>query len=596
MNFDSTIAQIPTEYRDFYARMVERTSLGSANRAIAPWLEKNTKLAGRPWSFKDHEFQVEIANDEAADACIMKCSQVGLSELAVRIALAMLAMKTGRSLIYVLPSEKFAIKFTKSRIDPVIEGSDRLTELLVTSANSATMKRLGGSIFYIGGAANQKQAISIPAEVLIIDEYDFCNMMVLTTYNSRLRHAKEDEKIKRRFSTPTVSKYGISREYEVSTRKRYMVKCTKCNHEQAPDFNSQVVIPGFDLEFKQFSKDDLFDLRYDPANAYIRCARCGNSLDHALATAERRRWVSEFPTRSIVGYAVKPHDVIATNPTHSVIMQLNEYAREQDYWNFVQGEPIENDENSFRADVIRNNTIVHEMLSGNGMYMGIDVGKYIHILIGKRQDNKLAVVRALRIKHGDESAREQIVELWEDYGCYGGVIDMQPDYHLGKELRQKLGEWFHQAHYVKGRAQDKGYMELATDTGVVNIARTRAFDTLAKRVNKGGVLFPMCADQEDIAIHSEGMKRVEEMDEEGTNKAKWVKVGEGLDHYLHALMYLNVAIELDDPEEEDGPSRVQVAGLPSIHSVARGAVEESRISDSAVLASMFGVSSRALRR
>src|SRR5690606_10212754 len=126
--------------------------------------------------------QIEIAGDDSEEGVIKKCSQVGLTELAIRIALAFLCISGNRSLIYVLPTSKFARKFATSRIDPIIAQSPKISEMLVPAADSAEMKRFGNSFLYINGAANQDQAISVPAEGLFVDEYDFCNPTVLSTY------------------------------------------------------------------------------------------------------------------------------------------------------------------------------------------------------------------------------------------------------------------------------------------------------------------------------------------------------------------------------------------------------------------------------
>lgn len=580
MEFDAKIEEIALENRDFYVRLLERTDLLSTSKAVAPWLMANTKLDGRDYSFKDHEFQIDIANDDSARVVIKKCSQVGLSELSVRISLARLAMSNSLQLIYVLPSAKFAVEFSKARIDPVIEDSQKLMALLVTAANSATMKRFGKAVLYVGGAASQKQAISRPAQEIVYDEYDFCNQMVLTSYSSRLRHAKDPrEKL---FSTPTVAGYGVAAEYEASTKKRYMVKCYSCNHEHAPDFNTQVTIPGFDKLFREFGKEDLLDHRYNVNAAYIRCPKCGRSIDTALADALRRRWVSEFPTRDTTGYAVKPFDLIAYNATASIVKQLGKYSRMQDYWNFVQGEEFSSDENEFRPDIIRGNSVVEPQMSGSGYYIGIDVGNKLHVVIGKPVDGKVHVVRKLKVQStDDQSVKDQLAEIYKTYGCMRGVIDIQPEYDLGLELRKLLGEYFHQCHYVKGRAQDVGHLKVDEDSGVISCARTRSFDQLARKVNKGGYLFPADGEEEEMCTHAQGMKRVDEEDEEGKRVAIWQKVGTGNDHSLHALNYLDMAIILDDPEQTGEET---AAMLPDIKGVKIGAGNKPSELDASVRA------------
>ena len=120
---------------DFRARVADRLLQGAAITRIPEWLCKNTFIKSSPFSFKDHEFQIEIAGDTALDLVCMKCAQVGLSELQARITLALMALKTGFTAIYVLPTQGFAQKFAKGRFDPIIVQSEKLSRLATAGAN-----------------------------------------------------------------------------------------------------------------------------------------------------------------------------------------------------------------------------------------------------------------------------------------------------------------------------------------------------------------------------------------------------------------------------------------------------------------------------
>lgn len=550
---------VPDAYRDFFSRVSDRINGGGVLSALADWICGNTKLNDKPFSFADHEFQIEIANDQSADAVVMKCSQVGLSELSVRISLALLGVTNGRSLIYVLPSATFASEFCKARVDPVIESSSKLMGMLVPAANSSKMKRLGNSILYIGGAATQKQAISRPAQALIVDEFDFCNMTVMTSYASRLRHAG-DAKYQRKFSTPTVSNYGVAGEYERSSKKRYLVKCRHCGKEQAPDFKVQVRIPGFTLEFEKFDKEDLLNSRYNVNAAYIACRSCEKELDTSLADPTRRRWVAEHPSRELAGYSVLPFDLIKYNSTASVVKQLKEYFRLQDYWNFVHGLPFASNENQINEAVVMNHITVTEQFEGSGYYMGVDVGKTCNILVGKVINGRVHVVHARRVRSVDGPLFDQIKAVFEQFNCYRAVIDAGPDFTLGQALHEEFGDDFHQCVYVKGKPKDVQYFEVDKDTNMITAARTRGFDSLVQDINNGKWEWPNSAEMRDhVVVHLRGMKRVEEINEEGEKVAKWKKVSD-FDHYMHAAFYLKTAIDID----ENGGVESEVVASPGL--------------------------------
>ena len=243
---------------------------------LSRWIEEHTqnpKEITKPWGYTDHEYQIDILNDDRPKVSIKKCSQVGLSEVAVRMALGLLCVMPNSTAIYTLPSSKFASKFSKARIDPVIKHSKFLKPLVPAATNSSELKLIDNSFLYITGSFGQTAAISVPADILVRDEIDFSNQKALSTFASRLGHAK-DGGITRDFSTPTVSGYGISKAYNVSSQARYMVLHDRCGQWVAPVFLEDVVVPGFDNDLKLFEPADLENYTYRVDEAYVKCPHC----------------------------------------------------------------------------------------------------------------------------------------------------------------------------------------------------------------------------------------------------------------------------------------------------------------------------------
>jgi len=84
---------------------------------VPDWLMKHTKIAGRPFSFKNHEYQETILRDSSQEKVIIKPSQVGLSEISVRAALALVNIISPYNIAYTLPTAGFAGTFAKTRCD-----------------------------------------------------------------------------------------------------------------------------------------------------------------------------------------------------------------------------------------------------------------------------------------------------------------------------------------------------------------------------------------------------------------------------------------------------------------------------------------------
>jgi hypothetical protein len=541
--------------KDVYTRISDRLGGDSAIFAVAEWLTKHTRLAGKPWSFKDHEFQLAICNEKAPHAVIQKPTQVGLTELSLRIALALCAIRQYFGLIYIFPSAQFAGEVSKTRLDPIIESSDRLTSLLVAGANGAHAKRLGSSTIYMGGAASKTQAISRPVQALIMDEKDFCNQAVLTAYHGRLRHVHEEDRIVREFSTPTVSDYGINLSLSKSSHQRYMCKCTHCGERQAPEFNDQITIPGWNMEsFKFFSKDDLMNPDVKVDEAYLRCRKCGKDLLPALLDSATREWVAMFEGRTIAGYAVKPFDLMKYNSVASLVRAYGSYSDESDYWNFVQGEVHASGTNQVNIDSVKSQFILPwwDESAPYGLCYGLDVGNtYCYAMAGFRVvENgitKTKVIWRKRYYVNDGPFLAQVKEDLETLKVVRGVVDIMPDGTLSKGLRDHGPEWFHAATYVNDSKDKLVYFDLNETTGVVKVQRTKAFNTLVKEMNDGRWEFAANVDNGTVLQHFAGMKCVaQKTEDEAEMKKQWVKVGDGEDHYLHAAMYLKTALDLLD--------------------------------------------------
>lgn len=567
----SSIAEELGTYADFYLRLKDSLVGGDIFGNIGDWLKENTTLAGKPFSFFEHEFQKEIAADSSSDGSIMKCSQVGLTELAVRIALAFLGISNGRSLIYVLPTSNFAAKFCKSRIDPIIDNSHKLTDLLVTAANSSSMKRFGDSFLYINGAANENQAISVPAEGLFVDELDRCNPAVIGLYNSRSRHTKGNH-FKRKWSTPTVNGYGIDELYAASRQSRYAVKCDHCDTWCIPDFMRDVVIPGFEYDFEHFDKDHLNDPEIHWRDAYIACEHCKLSLDRALNTAKRREWVAAFPDRDYAGWWVHPFDLIAYNPTRSVIEQIKDYPRVGDYRNMVLGLPYTSENAKFNATVVRKLTSIIEAARADGCCVGVDVGKTCYLVIGKKVGAIYNVHKLVRLKILDGLLFPQFVKLFGDFRLRRMVIDAGPDFELVKALQNKYGSVVNPCVYVKDDLRITDYYtisEVEKTKDVINAQRTKGFDSLVEAANGSKFLYPMSSEKEEFLQHLGGMVRVETINEEGELEATWVK--KGADHYLHALFYFKLACDIEGAGLSSGvvAAPFEISGIKTDKSVGQ---------------------------
>lgn len=550
---------------------------------LSRWLEENTsdpRDANKKWSFKDHEFQIAIANEDRPLATVKKCSQVGLSELSVRVALGLLVILPSSTAIYTLPSTNFARKFSKARIDPVIKNSRFLSPLVPRDASSSELKEVNGSFLYVTGSFGQTAAISVPADILVRDEVDFSNQKALSTFASRLGHAK-DGGITRDFSTPTVGGYGISRAFEDSSQARYAVKHDKCGEWVTPHFMEDVVVPGFDGDMYMFELTDLTTHDVGVGDAFLKCPHCGNEIKHEnLCDPDKRQWIEKYPTRTHhAGYQVMPFDVPTVNPIAKTIRQMKEYERKADWVNFKIGETYEDAQTSFLIDKIRNNQIPWVRptnYAANNCIMGLDVGKTSWVLIGRRgTGGVIDVIHAESIKQNEnDQLHFRLMELVRMYGVVKLVSDAAPDFSTALKLIGELpiGHAYG-AYYVRKTKTAYSNIDVNDVDSIVNLYRTGTLDSTVKATNSGAVRLPKGLPEEKIILeHLSNIKRVTSTASDGENVHTWVKTGS--DHYAHALNYLLVADKLCDHFGSMGV-------IPTLPSIAKAKMrapdEDSRI-------------------
>lgn len=530
---------------------------------IPKWLTMHTADPmdpSRPWTFNEHEYQPEILADTAPDISMQKCSQVGASEIWVRMMLAMMAISKKITIIYILPTTALSKRFAQGRINPVLEDSKTLKAMIDKDLNNNEQKRLGRSLLYISGTFGKVSAISVPAQALFRDEVDFCNQRVLTTFDSRLGHSKEGDGLKRSFSTPTVFKYGINQMFEEGSQAHYATKCPHCQEYMILDYFRDVVIPGFDGTLRDFEKSDLINPAVKVLDAYFLCPHCRHSLKHSdFMKPHRRKWIHTYPSRSSKhSYQVIPIDVPAINPLSRTLVQINDYDNKKDWVNFKLGLPFEDAQSSFLdEEMVNHATTLHfprpedtefgGMKLTSGTYLGLDVGKtcWLTITVPNDRGGEDVLYQERIRQDGDNYVGKRTMLLFRLFGCVCGVVDAGPDTTLAQYLVQEGKGRMYACRYYTGPSKTLKTLDVLINRdevqGLVTVNRTALYDNLVRRVNKGSTrLTSQCSEYELARAHLRSFKRIETRDaESGETIVQWVATGD--DHYTHALGYADVA-------------------------------------------------------
>jgi hypothetical protein len=512
---------------------------------LPEWISKHTKLNSSAYSFVDHEYQERILRDDSAEVIIKKCSQVGISELSVRMSLALANIIPGYTIIYTLPTAKFAGTFMRTRIDPVVQSSPYLNAAVHTSTDNADVKRFGDSYIYVKGAQSSNAPISVPADHLVHDEVDFSSPEVISQYHSRLTHSKYQRKTK--LSTPTLPKFGIDYEFQRSRRHFNMVKCHHCNHYFIPDYYTHVRVPGWSGDLHTVTKANIFNLSY--LSAYVECPSCGKAPSLQV---EHREWVCENPGENFVavGYQVSPFDAPNIISPGYLIKASTEYKKITDFINFNLGLSAEDADSTLTREELLAAIYAGEVSGTPGIVMGLDMGLLCHCIIAAISwDGMFNIIHTEIIPMQNVVARRK--ELARQFRVRMTVVDALP--YTETVMRMQIEEEnLFAAYYTNAKTiemyhvvkrdedEEKGVAQLRQ----VNVNRNRAFDGLMDTVRAKALSKKTDEHDETWIEHLQDMKRVRQYTQDNELTYVWQKSLSGDDHFHHATLYAWIAAKM----------------------------------------------------
>lgn len=524
-----------------------RTSVLKRHTAasIAKWITENTTYAGQPYSYHDHEFQESILSDTSVDVVVVKCSQVGLSEVGVRMALALVNVLRPYTVAYTLPTAHFAGTFTKTRIDPVIEGSKAMRGNIHKTNDNTEVKQFGDSFLYVRGAASSNAPISIPVDHLIHDEVDFSDQEVLGQYVSRLTHSKWRRTTK--ISTPTLPGFGIHKAFQETRRHYNMCKCHHCGHWFMPDYYKHVKIPGYTGHLLEITKTTLAKVRYQ--EAALHCPSCGAvpSLQK-----EHREMVCENPSENLLGagYQVTPFDAPNIIQIPYLIAASTKYDRIQDFVNFNLGLAAEDNEATLTRADFDNVFVQADAPEGVVYVMGVDVGNTYHFAIGAVDAwGGIFTVHTEAVPM--KIARQRYAELKSQYRVVCTVIDSMPHAETVMTLQEQDVNLY-AAVYMRSKSllthnvvEKIAEAEKGKDyVRQVNINRSKALDGYMEYIREGHLHIKDSEAKDEIIAHHMSMKRVKVYDPDSGELAfSWQKT-DGVDHFHHTFLYMWMASKI----------------------------------------------------
>lgn len=525
-----------------------RYAIDAKGMTTGQWLEKNTLLKGRPFSFNRYPFQRDMVDDESRNMVVIKPSQVGVSEIFQRWALAFLARNRNTKGIYAYPDDDMRKKNVQTRVMPLMDNNKVFNLESLTSekpVRSVELLQIGTAFLYMTGSKTG-DATSTDADFVLLDEYDLHQMTIAALFSSRLQNS--DWKIQKYFSTPTFTEFGTDQLYRDSDQMEYLIKCDACNHWQFPLFDLRwVVIPNLPSDINDLTEIDqtmIDTYNLDLENSHVACERCHAPLD--LGREDNRAWVAKYPSRrTLRGRRVNPFSV-STRPVIDIITELQKYKRNnfiRGFKNSVLGEA--EDSSSARlseADIrlcLKGRDMPHIRLD-MPHWIGIDMGHTCHIVVGRGYT--LEQVQCVKmIKCSISNLLQTVKELDNTYYFVAGMVDRHPESQAANDVRDLTQRRILPCEYrgtkeinlIAGPEGPEDIIHCQAD-------RTTLIDEVVIAVRGHYIEFWGYEMYEtDILTHLRNMVRKEEPEK----PAEWVKLDEN-DHFFHALGFMLSSMKL----------------------------------------------------
>lgn len=523
------------EHRELESRLLRQLSESIKPKEKIPLLEWTEKFRrtekGARFSFVQRPYLKQIYNDESPIMVIKKATQVGITEYALSRALHFAIESAPVTVIYTMPTASDIRDLVAARLNPSLSKSPTIREK-VGRVDSISVKEIKGSFLYFRGSFTEREAMSVPADLLLHDELDYSNQNIISQYMERLTASKYKQKCS--FSKPSVPYFGIDKLFEESDQHEFLIDCSKCNWSGLPTMEN-----------------------IDPDRPMLMCPGCGKHLDR-----RKGHWEAAYPGRDIRGYHVDQL-TSAFVTIESIIGKWKgpEAYSKADFENQVRGMASATGVGLVNRGVILRqcfNEPVKKSSTGNGRYMGIDQNGRMSVVVSEIVDGKRHIVEMLEVE--DDTDWTEMHKMMHLHGIRACVIDLRPEARMAEKFAKQYPGKVYCCEFVNSLKEC--YFDSSEDW-LVKGSRTLILDGTSYQIQKGLTqVYSMDESVETYIKHWERLTRSEKEDNMGRTIARWDS--SGADHLALADCYnrLAVKITVGDMDMYSEPTSEMASTIP----------------------------------
>lgn len=482
--------------------------------------------------------------DEYRDLIFMKGRQVEMSEFSMNWLLHKLDMHPYTTGLHAFPRAGQAQKFTKQRLATAIKDSQYISKWY-DDRNSEQMMRkfvkekdshgLEPYNFYILGATWESHtdtvgdaARSISLDFIIYDERQDHPNDVETVLGEGASHSEFKQTLT--LGTPKLPGIQFDQEWNVSNKMFWVVKCPHCGREEP------------------ITMDNIMDSGDDAVGYIYACPNCKQPLDR-----NNGRWIETNPIKRPQYHGYHINQLMVSWLTADEIMRkkMSPTFPRRRFYNEVLGESYGGDDIPITIAMLEecaNNDYHLGQTENEDLYAGIDWGSKSWCYLQNR-DHRL--IDCLIV--GDSDPREHPKKIAAFLAKYGAkhirkvVCDAGPDitrfYNLREELKNRNINNVFACYYSTPPA--KTDVQWDEKEGTVTVGRSEAIEKIIDEISDCRMILPGA---------DKNVERVDTLFDHFTNIAAEktqnksgnqfiIYVNTGPDHFLHAKVYANVAMD-----------------------------------------------------
>lgn len=474
--------------------------------SIHAWMQEHgiRTETGEPFSFDEHLFWFDVLRDDSPKQVWYKAAQVGGSTAAILKTFYSIK-RYGLDAIYTLPTADDVKSFVGSKVNRIVANNPILQQY-VADKDTIEQKRIGDNVIYYRGTMTERAAIMVSSDLNVYDEEDRSRQDIIQQYASRLQHSKF--KWEWHFSNPSVPGNGVSRYWDQSDQKHWVVKCSACNEQQDLTWPDSIC----------------------PKRRVFQCKRCKAELSN------RQRARGEWKAWSDGEYSGYWFSLLmAPWVTAGEILYAHEKKSADFFYNFVLGLPYVGEGNKVMPEDIFKNVVPKiERSPQDRIVIGCDSGIKKHFVVGTRKGV---------LTCGVTQSWEDIERMLVRYPNAIAVLDAMPDITEPRRLRDKYRGRVFLCHY----ARDRKTMQLVRwgegdELGSVLVDRNRMMQTCVDDIQAGKA--PLQGTRDDYALMASQFStlyRQSTTDALGTPVFQW-ETSDGNDHLAHAYLYYRVGL------------------------------------------------------